>query len=195
MTSDPSSSLILFAALLFLVSILATVVTPRVGVPLLLVFLVIGMLAGEDGPGGIHFQDYSLANLAVTAALAVVLFDGGLRTRIQSFRTGLRPALVLSTAGVLITAGITALFCTWLLDLSLAEGFLIGAIVGSTDAAAVFSLLGTNATALNERVASALEIVSGTNDPFAIFLTLATIAYLQAPEPRPEERRAGKERV
>src|SRR3546814_4703960 len=115
MTSDPSSSLILFAALLFLVSILATVVTPRVGVPLLLVFLVIGMLAGEDGPGGIHFQDYSLANLAVTAALAVVLFDGGLRTRIQSFRTGLRPALVLSTAGVLITAGITALFCTWLL--------------------------------------------------------------------------------
>src|SRR3546814_10337744 len=71
MTSDPSSSLILFAALLFLVSILATVVTPRVGVPLLLVFLVIGMLAGADGPGGIHFQDYSLANLAVTAALAV----------------------------------------------------------------------------------------------------------------------------
>lgn len=182
MTFDPSSSLILFAAVLFLVSILATVITPRLGVPLLLVFLVVGMLAGEDGPGGIHFQDYSLANLAVTIALAVVLFNGGLRTRIQSFRTGLRPALVLSTAGVLMTAGITALFCTWLLDLSLAEGFLIGAIVGSTDAAAVFSLLGANAAALNERVASALEIESGTNDPFAIFLTLATIAYLQAPE-------------
>lgn len=182
MTFDPSSSLILFAALLFLVSILATVITPRLGVPLLLVFLVIGMLAGEDGPGGIHFQNYSLANLAVTAALAVVLFDGGLRTRIHSFRTGLRPALVLSTVGVLITAGITAVFCTWLLGLTLAEGFLIGAIVSSTDAAAVFSLLGANATALNERVASALEIESGTNDPFAIFLTLATIAYLQSPD-------------
>ncbi|HET8881295.1 MAG TPA: potassium/proton antiporter [Solimonas sp.] len=182
MDFDTSSGLILLAALLFLVSILATVVTPRVGVPLLLVFLVIGMLAGEDGPGGIHFQNYAVANLAATAALAVVLFDGGLRTRIHSFRTGLRPALVLSSAGVLITAAITAAFCAWLLDLTFAEGFLIGAIVASTDAAAVFSLLGANATALNERVASALEIESGTNDPVAIFLTLATIAYLQAPD-------------
>ncbi|NGY04913.1 potassium/proton antiporter [Solimonas terrae] len=182
MEFDTASSLILLAALLFLVSILATVVTPRVGVPLLLVFLVVGMLAGEDGPGGIHFQNYAAANLAATAALAVVLFDGGLRTRIHSFRTGLRPALALSSVGVLITAGITAGFCTWLLGLTPAEGFLIGAIVASTDAAAVFSLLGASATALNERVASALEIESGTNDPFAIFLTLATIAYLRAPD-------------
>ncbi|MGH8446779.1 MAG: potassium/proton antiporter [Solimonas sp.] len=179
---DTSSHLILLAALLFLVSILATVVTPRLGVPLLLVFLVVGMLAGEDGPGGIHFQNYSLANLAATAALAVVLFDGGLRTRIESFRTGLKPALALASAGVLLTAGITAAVCHWLLDLPVAEGFLIGSIVASTDAAAVFSLLGSSALALNERVTSALEIESGTNDPMAIFLTLATIAYLQAPD-------------
>lgn len=182
MELDTSSSLILLAALLFLVSILATVITPRLGVPLLLVFLVVGMLAGEDGPGGIHFQSYATANLAATAALAVVLFDGGLRTRIHSFRTGLRPALALSSAGVLITAGITGAFCSHLLGLPIAEGFLIGSIVASTDAAAVFSLLGANATALNERVASALEIESGTNDPVAIFLTLATIAYLLTPD-------------
>ncbi|WP_028009091.1 potassium/proton antiporter [Solimonas flava] len=179
---DTSSHLILLAALLFLVSILATVITPRLGMPLLLVFLIVGMLAGEDGPGGIQFQNYALANLAATAALAVVLFDGGLRTRLDSFRTGLRPALTLASVGVLLTAGITAAVCHWLLRLSPAEGFLIGAIVASTDAAAVFSLLGSSALALNERVASALEIESGTNDPMAIFLTLATIAYLQSPE-------------
>jgi cell volume regulation protein A len=182
MSFDTSSHLILLAALLFLVSILATVITPRLGVPLLLVFLIVGMLAGEDGPGNIHFQNYGLANLAATAALAVVLFDGGLRTRLDSFRTGLRPALALASSGVLLTAGITAAVCHWLLDLGIAEGFLIGSIVASTDAAAVFSLLGSSALALNERVASALEIESGTNDPMAIFLTLATIAYLQAPD-------------
>ncbi|WP_028081580.1 potassium/proton antiporter [Solimonas soli] len=182
MSFDTSSHFILLAALLFLVSILATVVTPRLGVPLLLVFLIVGMLAGEDGPGGIHFANYGLANLAATAALAVVLFDGGLRTRIESFRTGLRPALTLATVGVLLTAGITAAVCHWLLRLPVAEGFLIGSIVASTDAAAVFSLLGTSALALNERVTAALEIESGTNDPMAIFLTLATIAYLQAPD-------------
>src|SRR3546814_11066416 len=110
MTSDPSSSLILFAALLFPVSILATVVTPRVGVPLLLVFLVIGMLAGEVGPGGMYFQVYSLVTLAVLAALAVLLFDRGLLTRIPTFRTFLRPALVLSTSGAPLTLGPTARF-------------------------------------------------------------------------------------
>lgn len=182
MNLDFSAHLILIAAVLFLISILATVITPRLGVPLLLVFLLIGMVAGEDGPGGIHFANYSFANLAATAALAVVLFDGGLRTHSTSFRTGLRPALSLASVGVLITAGLTAAFCTWLLQLQPAEGFLVGAIVASTDASAVFSLLGSNAVALNERVASALEIESGTNDPMAIFLTLATIAYLGAPD-------------
>lgn len=181
MNLDFTSHLILLGSLLFLISILATVVTPRVGVPLLLVFLIIGMLAGEDGPGGIQFRNYALANLGATAALAVVLLDGGLRTRIESFRTGLRPALTLASVGVLVTAALTAMCCAWLLDLSIAEGFLLGSIVASTDAAAVFSLLGSHAVALNDRVASALEIESGSNDPMAIFLTLATIAYLQAP--------------
>ncbi|MES0873187.1 potassium/proton antiporter [Sinimarinibacterium thermocellulolyticum] len=177
-----TNQLIFLAGLLFMVSILATVITPRLGVPLLLVFLVVGMLAGEDGPGGIRFDNYPLANLAATAALAVVLFDGGMRTSLTSFRVGLRPAVALASIGVLVTTAIVGLLSAWILELSLAEGLLIGAIVGSTDAAAVFSLLHTNAVSLNQRVASTLEIESGTNDPMAVFLTLALILYLQAPE-------------
>lgn len=177
-----SSQLIFLAAVLFITSILATVVTPRLGVPLLLVFLIVGMLAGEDGPGGIEFADFHLANLAGTAALSVVLFDGGMRTKLAMFRVGLWPAVSLSTVGVLVTAGVTGAFAAWLLDLSWAEGLLIGAIVGSTDAAAVFSLLHTNAVHLNERVTSILEIESGANDPTAVFLTLALLQYILMPD-------------
>jgi cell volume regulation protein A len=176
-----ANHLILVGGLLFIVSILASILSPRLGVPLLLVFLIVGMLAGEDGPGNIPFHDYSLANLAGTAALAVVLFDGGMRTRMATFRVGLRPAVALATLGVFVTTIIVGAFAAWCLNLSLAEGLLIGAIVGSTDAAAVFSLLHTNAVHLNERVTSALEIESGTNDPMAVFLTLGLLQYLQAP--------------
>lgn len=170
------------AGLLFLVSILATTITPRLGVPLLLIFILIGMLAGEDGPGRIHFGDFRLANLAGTAALAVILFDGGMRTSFKTFRVGLWPALSLATFGVALTTLIAGGFSAWLLDLPLAVGMLLGAIVSSTDAAAVFSLLHNNAVTLNQRVTSVLEIESGTNDPMAVFLTIGLLSYLAAPE-------------
>ncbi len=177
-----TDKLIFVAGTLFMLSILATAFTPRLGAPLLLVFLVVGLLAGEEGPGGIVFNDFRIAHLAATAALAVILFDGGMRTAMDSFRVGLRPALMLSTVGVLITTWIVGIFAGRLLHLSLAEGLLIGAIIGSTDAAAVFSLLHTSAVHLNQRVTAALEIESGTNDPMAVFLTLGLIQYLQHPE-------------
>ncbi len=176
-----TNQIVLLAGLLFVLSILATVVTPRLGVPLLLVFLVIGMLAGENGPGGIVFNDYRLANLAGTAALAVILFDGGMRTSLRSFRVALAPSATLASLGVLVTSLVTGLAAGWILDLHWAEGLLIGAIVGSTDAAAVFSLLHTSAVSLNQRVTATLEIESGTNDPAAVFLTLALIQYLLTP--------------
>src|SRR5262245_54716995 len=130
-----ASQLIFAAGLLFVVSILATTVTPRLGVPLLFVFIIIGMLAGEDGPGGIHFADFRLTNVAGTAALAVILFDGGMRTSLKTFRVGLWPALSLATAGVLLTTAIVGWFSSWLLDIPLVIGLLLGAIVSSTDAA------------------------------------------------------------
>ncbi len=177
-----ASHAILVAGTLFLISILATAMTPRLGVPLLLVFLIVGLLAGEDGPGNIHFADYGLANVAGTAALAVILFDGGLRTPLANFRVGLRPALMLATLGVLVTAAVVGAAAAWLFKLPLVEGLLIGAIVGSTDAAAVFSLLSTRSVRLNRRISSALEIESGTNDPMAVLLTIGLVEYLLAPE-------------
>ena len=178
---DFVNQLIFAAGLLFLVSILATVLTPRLGVPLLLVFIVIGMLAGEDGPGNIHFADFRLTNLAGTAALAVILFDGGMRTSFKTFRVGLGPALSLATVGVLITMLVVGWLSSVVLHLPLAQGMLLGAIVSSTDAAAVFSLLSSRTVSLNQRVTSVLEIESGTNDPMAVFLTLGVISYLQSP--------------
>ena len=175
-----SSQLIFVAGTLFLLSILASAFTPRLGVPLLLVFVIVGMLAGENGPGHIHFGDFHLANLAGTIGLAVILFDGGMRTPLDNFRVALRPSLALATVGVLATTLVVGSFSAWILKLSLAEGLLIGAIVGSTDAAAVFSLLHTSAVRLNQRVTATLEIESGTNDPMAVFLTMGLLQYLLA---------------
>jgi potassium/hydrogen antiporter len=171
---------ILVGAALLLVSIVASDISSRMGAPLLLVFLLLGMLAGEDGPGGIRFDDFETAYVIGTLALAVIIFDGGLRTSRETFRVALWPAISLATAGVVVTAALLGVFAAWVLKLSWLEGLLLGAIVGSTDAAAVFALLRTQGAALKKRVASTLEIESGSNDPMAIFLTVALLELLAA---------------
>lgn len=175
-----TNTVLLLGSLLVLVGIVSSLAARRFGAPLLLVFLVVGMLAGEDGPGGIRFSDYGLTYLLGSLALAVILFDGGLRMRLSSFRGVFGASLALSTAGVLITAGLTAAAAIVVLDFSPLEGLLIGSIIASTDAAAVFFLLRTGGLQLNRRVHAVLEIESGTNDPVAVFLTIVLVELIAA---------------
>lgn len=176
------NGLFLLAGLLLFVSVLASTVSARLGLPLLLLFLVVGMLAGEDGPGGIRFDDFAFATLVGHLALAVILLDGGLRTRVSSFRVALWPAAVLASWGVVATALVLGLFATWLMDIDWRMGMLLAAIVGSTDAAAVFALLRNSGVRLNERVKATLEIESGANDPMAILLVTVLVEMLLTPE-------------
>lgn len=173
-----NSLFLLGGALLFL-SVVSTTLSARLGMPLLLVFLAVGMLAGEEGVGGIAFNNVVMANFISQLALAVILLDGGLRTQLSSFRIALKPASVLASWGVFATVLPLGLFATFYLGLDWKFGVLMAAIVGSTDAAyAVFSLLRNSGVRLNERVQATLEIESGANDPMAVFLVTALITMI-----------------
>jgi len=168
----------LLAGVLLLLGIASSKFSARLGVPVLVLFLSVGMLAGSEGLGRIPFEDYALANNIGSVALALILFDGGLRTPLQAVRRVWKPALALSTVGVLLTSLITGLAAAWVLKLPLLQGLLVGSIVGSTDAAAVFSMLRSSGLRLPERLTATLEVESGANDPMAIFLTLGLIGVI-----------------
>ncbi|MGP8291064.1 potassium/proton antiporter [Vreelandella zhanjiangensis] len=170
--------LILMAAILLLIGIISSKLSARLGMPVLVLFLGTGMLAGEAGIGGISFDNPILAHALGTLALAMILFDGGLQTPMASIRMVWKPASLLATVGVLITSMITGAAAAYILNLPLLDGLLLGAIVGSTDAAAVFSLLRNADIHINKRLKSTLEIESASNDPMAIFLTIGLLEVL-----------------
>lgn len=166
------------AAALILLGVLASKVSDRLGVPALLLFLAIGMLAGSEGVGGIDFDDFELAQTVGIIALAFILFSGGLDTDWTSVRPVLVPGLLLATVGVAITAVITGLAVAWVFDMSLTSGLLLGSIVSSTDAAAVFAVLRSRHVSLAGLLRPLLELESGSNDPMAVFLTLAFLEFV-----------------
>jgi len=172
---DFANQIILVSAALITFSIFAGALSSRIGAPLLLVFLAFGMLVGEEGPGGIVFNDFSVAYLVGSFALAIILFDGGLRTSRSALARVWAPAGALATLGVVVTAAITGVAAKFLLGIGWVEAMLLGAIVGSTDAAAVFLLLHQRGLRLRPRVSATLEVESAINDPMAIFLTLALV--------------------
>ena len=170
--------IIFVTAILLLIGIASSKFSSRIGLPVLVLFLVVGMLAGSEGIGGIDFENIPLAHGIGTVALAIILYDGGMRTSVHAFRMVLWPALLLATLGVLLTAVITGLAATWIAGLTLLHGLLLGSIVGSTDAAAVFSVLRAKGLNLKERLAALLEVESASNDPMAIFLTVGLLQVL-----------------
>jgi len=172
--------ILLAAGLLMLTSLVAGVMSVRIGLSFLLVFLVAGMLVGGDGLGGVRFHDTQLAAWIGNAALAIILLEGGVSTRMATFRAGVRPAVGLATLGVAMTAGLVGAAAMGAMGVDWRYGLLLGAIVSSTDAAAVFSVLRHAGVQLDARVSSTLEVESGLNDPMAVFLTLALIDAIRA---------------
>src|SRR5690606_6299461 len=170
--------LLLLAAVLILLGVVSSRASARLGLPVLVLFLIVGMLAGERGIGGIPFDSPATAHALGTMALALILFDGGLQTPLAAIRSVWKPATALATVGVLVTAIVTGVAAAWILDWPLLGGLMIGAIVGSTDAAAVFAQLRNAGIHLRKRLKSVLEVESASNDPMAIFLTIGLIEVL-----------------
>ncbi|MFA5115829.1 MAG: cation:proton antiporter, partial [Candidatus Omnitrophota bacterium] len=170
--------LLLGGSILLLFSIVASKISDRFGVPALLLFLAIGMLAGSEGLGGIYFDDPWLAKSIGVVALIFIIFSGGLDTNWKDTKPIVWPGVVLSTLGVLLTAIITGFFAVYLLKFSFLEGMLLGSIVSSTDAAAVFAILRSKRISLRSPLKPLLEFESGSNDPMAVFLTIGFISLI-----------------
>lgn len=179
---DLINQLIFLGGGLAIISILATRLSAKLGAPLLLIFLILGMLAGEDGVVGLHFSNFNLTFGVGSVALAIILFEGGLKMPRDVVRMVGLPSFSLATLGVLITAGILAVLAVTLGHRSPAEGMLVGAVLASTDAAAVFMLLHGKGQAVNRRVTGTLEMESGINDPVAVLLTLICLELVRHPE-------------
>ena len=167
-----TENILLIGSVLLIISVIIGKTSFKFGVPTLLLFLIIGMLAGSEGFGGIHFDDPSIAQFIGITALVVILFSGGLDTKYESIKPVIKRGISLSTLGVLLTAIVIGLAANLLLKFSFAEGMLLGAIVSSTDAAAVFSILRSKRIGLKNNLRPTLELESGSNDPMAYFLTL-----------------------
>lgn len=170
------------AAILILLSVIAGKFSSRLGIPALLLFLGVGILAGSEGIGGIYYDDAYSAQLIGTLALSFILFAGGMETRWKTIRPALKDGILLSTVGVLVTTVSVGVFTAALFQFRLVEGLLLGAIVSCTDAAAVFSVLRGQRIRLKGRLEAILELESGSNDPMAVFLTLALIQLILIPE-------------
>ncbi|OAN47962.1 K+/H+ antiporter [Paramagnetospirillum marisnigri] len=169
---------ILIVSGLVALSIFSSLLSFRIGAPLLLVFLCVGLVAGEDGLGGLHFDDVQAAYLIGSVALAVILFDSGFHTSVKAFRAAAWPAISMATLGVVVTTSVVAVPVHYLMGFGWLESALMGSILASTDAAAVFFLLRVGGIHVRDRVRSTLEVESGSNDPMAIFLTLALVGLL-----------------
>ena len=177
--------IILLSAVLAILGVLASKLSPRFGVPVLVLFLGVGMLAGEDGIGRIFFDNADAAHAIGTFALILILFDGGLQTSKKSIAQAWKPAALLATFGVIGTAVLTGIAAMIILDFPLYKGLLLGAIVGSTDAAAVFSVLRNAGIRIPSKIKSTLELESASNDPMAIFLTIGLITLIQDSTAKP----------
>jgi potassium/hydrogen antiporter len=171
---------IVFSTLVIL-SIFTIKLSNRFGIPSLVLFLAIGMLAGSDGLGGITFDNPSLVRSLGITALVLILFSGGLDTEWAAVRPIVWQGVSLSTIGVLITALLIGVFVSWVQGFSFLEGLLLGAVVSSTDAAAVFMVLRARKTKIPRRLIQLLEFESGSNDPMAVVLTIALIQLLLEP--------------
>jgi cell volume regulation protein A len=177
-----AENILLLGSVLLFVSIVASKTSFKIGIPTLILFLIVGMLAGSEGLGGIYFDDPKLAQFLGVVALTFILFSGGLDTKWESVKPVFKNGIALSSLGVLITAVTVGAFASYLLGWTLIEGMLLGAIVSATDAAAIFSILRSRSIGLKGNLRPLLEFESGSNDPMAYFLTITFTALATNPE-------------